>query len=374
MTFPVLIEQIESQLPEIVDPVVSFDVVSGKSSIYWSKPRLRSLDRFDPSVFVATGLSQFNAAKVNDGELSDVAFAWLAGAGASNITADFGAGNGVAIRECVYAFVDPPPVTIIHPTFYYSDDGVNFTPISHQLYEHPNSPAGIKIFIARWADLGVRRAWRGARLASSFASQFTEFWLRTYGAEVDVDSLVVYNGDAVYDTLPGTYLPTASKPYDLLPVTDWQRPAAGANPRKMTIDVRIATVTSRVGVEHESLGFEIKTGATGSRSSTLTLAGGLNANVALPSLEAPLHLEVSGPGAPFTIQSFDTGIIGNRVFVRNPLSHSMTIDHNAAVAGFPTVTRTGAPILIAGPGYAEFVLTADNKYLLLYGGDAAGLK
>lgn len=366
-------------VPDVVDPVVTVDYATLTATLTYSPPRYRVPIAVDPAQVSGSNVSSLIAAAIDDRDIANVAFTWPAGAGTSYVEHDLGAGNTRKPRGVRYTVLTGGPA-FAAPEVWYSTDHEAWTQASLGYSQYVEPAAGIRTYELPWDDIGTPRYLRFQRLAGATdATPFTEFYYYEHGDEyphfTGVKIFDIRSGArSLYTVISAADSPSPSRPLSLLPIATFTQ---GSTYSDGVLSVRIALVT--FGERGESEGRELfVTSIVNVYGAAITVTNGINNNVAIPAGVAPpvIYLEIGGtlPTAPFTIRGFASTFVGSRVIVRNTTAHSMTIDHNAGTGNYKTLTRTGGAILIAGPGYAEFLVVSDGSYLMLLGGDAAGLK
>jgi hypothetical protein len=95
-----------------------------------------------------------------------------------------------------------------------------------------------------------------------------------------------------------------------------------------------------------------------------TLANGANSDLELPSVAR--FLRITGPSGAFSVSGFQGGYEAKRLILFNPTAQTMTVTNDAtSVAANRILTLTGADVVLAGPGMAQFIYSvSDARWLL----------
>lgn len=112
-----------------------------------------------------------------------------------------------------------------------------------------------------------------------------------------------------------------------------------------------------------------------SPSATLTLANGLNSNIAMPTGEYS-YLQISGPSAAFSVGGITGGADGRVLRLQNKVSQAMTIvnqDASSSAANRITTLTGGNVILPASVSIATFVYDGTAGAWMLTGTEPASL-
>lgn len=332
---------------------------------------------------------------------------WWSGSGINNLIA--GSVNDKSITAPAFSWPSTP-VSLLDE---YSDNGTSWTTASV-----PTSGLqsvldfhGYRTVIRPWNDAGAHRYWcvasgsariiydAGAGNTRAFREVWysyniadptivTQVWFRELG-DVFMDEAI--NAFVVYDESRGAreiYVPIVPQkiPTPLNPVI--LTPIRRATPATIDADgfyTLRASITVVTGAGAESIGLSVDTTAplgpalrrtdfVNQSQATITLLNGLNSDVAIAN--GPRLVVSSNPTAPHSVDGFDaTGFTGGERFrLYNNTSQPLTVVQEGAGSLANNRIKFNATIL--GPGWAEFerVGSPVNRWLYLFGRDAAGLK
>jgi len=376
---------------------------SGRGLMWWGRPRQLSEERYGPAYWTAVGLEMLVKEQINDGDVANVAFRFLDGAGTSQLI--FSA--GVPMEFCgARVSVDTSLAAVAPMVIEYSDDvaaPVWFT-ASPRIYSR---------------DLGVIRSfdyqfsptfgvsplyWRLRRTFGSIATAVTEVWLRMYVGDLQSDFRVWDtrdDGRVQYVHLPASACPSEAQPLNVTQIVEFVPATLDSTAQERTF---LDVTAVYPGGESVPLGWEgfSEGGGTLTHAPWIPQRGpyllqdlitGINQDVQLPG--GPGIVEITnasfpvGPGGAFTLASlmaeYEAGGPGGPVvrviepgadlYVLNRTAYVMSIPHlGAGRAANKVSTRTNATITITGRGYAHLKLVDANGWWLLEAVDSTGYR
>lgn len=211
--------------PSLLGPDVT-SVVAGR--VFWSKPRLYSLQRYPATSWTLTGSPAADLSRVNDGNEATIAITIPA-----NQSLILDAGSPRRFGAARIIGIDPtpgptPPRGSVFVTPQYADDPAGpwtaVSPVSHQYVNFQPDATGFQICYwsatgdeKEWPDVGAHRYWR-LRQAAVFTLNEIQYeeYLSDYQG---VDHYVVRNGfdgsGAFIQNVLEINRPTTTSPLDL---------------------------------------------------------------------------------------------------------------------------------------------------------------
>lgn len=388
-------------LPAFI-PVVPHIHASGNvGSVWWERPRdERVTATYGSSFWTNSGFGNFDAAKVNDGDVGGNKAFDLGGTGVgSTLTLDLGSGNDVKFGSVVL-HVNKQDGLGTGVIVEYSDNGSSWTDTTNTYHV---DFADTKVAYS-WDDAGAHRYWRlrntgiGAdATVTVYEVQFVELLgaVSPFVAGYEIYDLFFVTSSWGPQILARTWNnpvpPTSDYPLDLNIIGHSQsggtfisfgilafgpygpsivrglaKPAGmpGETPgtrRDAAIqDTAVGSLVDQTGSIAIDGFVKAKALLGGRRSLTLTNGNNNDIDIAETSLQI-----IQGPTGAFTITGIDNGNDGQRVAFHNPTTQTMTFAYNSG--------SSSAGNKIFPPGAADKTYSTQYATVeLVYDGAAAG--
>lgn len=310
-----------------LEPVVDLDSTFPSAqhrpgTIAWGAPRLR-VDELQASGWSHSGLTAFDGAKVNDGDLAAKAFD-LSAAGTKSLTLAPAAPK--AFREVVFrssaAWIRDNRISV-----YYSDDGVEWsTAATGTSAFGEDATASPVLSLCQWEDVGAHSFWWIAFSADPVAVDVFEVQFREYepgDASAPLKGYNVYpwDSDELY-----AFLPFPARELAAQEPIFWRTDHATGG-YSWSEGFRVAPV----GLDDSEglrVGVQLYGSASPSYGPSMAIGDGLNSDVETNPVFN--FYRISGPTAAFSIGGLTGGEdqdLPRRVVLHNATSVAMTLLH-----------------------------------------------